>query len=62
MPAPDGKPDNWLDRNQLAKHWSISTKTLERWLKYGRIPEPINMCGHLLWPVSTKDYFKKSRA
>jgi predicted site-specific integrase-resolvase len=44
--------DNHLDENRLAKRWSMSPRTLQRWRQDGKGPPFLKLGGRVIYRVS----------
>jgi hypothetical protein len=39
---------------QLAHRYNVSTRTVDRWVDAGILPEPVHIRGRKYWPIDAK--------
>ncbi len=49
--TPDALAAQMWDRSQVAKVFRVSTETVKRWQKEGRLPAPVQIGSRSLWPA-----------
>ena len=58
-PLPLGQQQKYMKRSDVAKRYGVTRTTVYRWVKEGRIPEPVDIAGTPLWKISDLDRFEQ---
>jgi len=60
-PADAPKIERWYGKRNVADRYSVSLRTVERWVKLGRFPKPVRMPnGRDYWADTTLEAHERS--